>query len=276
MPAQRAASAVFAVLVMGVDPTWAQAPAPGAGNIGAPRILAAPLIREHAIGTLVKSARPAQPSPAAASADRESLGLSCRMVCSPLTPRHVIGQVSFPDAVARSAGLAAGVTEVRLDIAGTPSGFREGNFGTVRLDDVATTEVRPGAGLDVERLRQLVQPTFLHKVEANRIAPRDPALSPQRLRQVFGAAAPPAGLSADLQQALQRDARTGALEQMRLIAQGVEIVRDQPRRTVIVEGLQPGLTYGVRVVHERDAQAETAVENICRVPVCPADFQQPR
>ncbi|MCO4866007.1 hypothetical protein MKD50_30315, partial [Cupriavidus sp. WGtm5] len=131
-------------------------------------------------------------------------------------------------------------------------------------------------GLDVERLRHLVNPAVFHKVQANRIVPRDPALTPQRLRQVLVLPSAQATLPADLQEALQRDARTGGLEQMRVVAQGVESAREHPQRTVVIEGMQPGLTYGVRVVHERDAETMTAAENVCRVPVCPADFVQPR
>lgn len=268
-------SAVLGLIVTAV-PAGAATSALTAGNIMPPRVLTAPAPRELAVGAEVKAPRSIRLMAAPAGEQPAREGLSCRMVCSPFTPRHVIAQLSFPEAVARGTATPGEPGEARLDIAGTPAGFRQGSFGTVRLDEIAIAEMQPGAGLDVERLRERVNPAFLTRVQNHRVVARDPALVPQRLLQVFRAPGVPASLPEDLQQALQRDARGGALEQLRLLVQGVETARNPPRRTVIVEGLQPGLTYGMRVVRERNAEAETTAENICRVPVCPADFQQPR
>jgi hypothetical protein len=47
------------------------------------------------------------------------------------------------------------------------------------------------------------------------------------------------------------------------------------RQIVTMVGLQPGTTYRLRLVAERGAGAEAVFQQICRIPVCPADFMNP-
>ena len=287
MPGHHRTGALVA-LVLSASPGFAQPPDLAAGHLVVPKILSAPAVRTWTVGSEIAIPRPAQAQPAPGNAEAANPGMSCRLVCSLYTPREVIAHLSFPERlVSARATPAAALPEVRVDIAGTPGGFRDGNFGTVALQEVALVEVAPGTGIDVERLRQIVTPAFMAQVQAHRIVAREPTLDPQRLRPMLAASGAAFTPPADMQEALQRDARRGGLAQMRFLAQGVEVRRGQPLRTVVLDGLQPGLTYGVRLVRERlsgtaitpaanAAGGETVVENICRVPVCPADFMAPR
>jgi hypothetical protein len=116
-------------------------------------------------------------------------------------------------------------------------------------------------------VRTLAAPTYFDKVEAHTVVPRNPLLQPQRLQQLqmsrTMATAPP-----ELREALARDALAGGLEQMRVLAQGVELRRTVPHRSLVVEGMQQGMAYEVRLVQDDACLAQ----NVCRVPVCPADF----
>lgn len=234
-------------------------------------------------GNLVESPRPAQPTlqraavgtvlraPRAmvAGADQPPPRVRCQFVCSAVTPRTPIAQV-IVDGEARELSPA-----LRLDFARTPQALKDGDFGSVPLVAIPEARVQPGAGIDFERLRVREAPVFLDRVREFRVVPRDPGMDTTRLRSVRANASTAADTPPDLREAMVADLRSGALQQIRAIAQGVEVQRGTPRRTVVFEGLQPGLSYEIRLVREGVEAAQSLGENVCRVPVCPADYVDP-
>ncbi len=234
-------------------------------------------------GNLVESPRPAQPTlqraavgtvlrtPRAvpAGADQPPPRVRCQFVCSAVTPRTPIAQVII-DGEARELSPA-----LRLDFARTPQALRDGDFGSVPLMAIPEARVQPGAGIDFERLRVRETPVFLDRVREFRVVPRDPGMDTTRLRSVRANASTAADTPPDLREAMAADLRGGALQQIRAIAQGVEVQRGTPRRTLVFEGLQPGLSYEIRLVREGAEAAQSLGENVCRVPVCPADYVDP-
>jgi hypothetical protein len=134
----------------------------------------------------------------------------------------------------------------------------------------------PGVGVDLASIRKNIQPTMIQRVEKHRILARDPALPvPEALKQERL----PNGrmqLPQATQEALDLDAQSGAFSRMQAVAQSVEVKRSIPHRNLVLEGLQPGLTYKLRLVAEGTATADSLAEDICRVPVCPADFYEAR
>jgi hypothetical protein len=228
------------------------------------------VIRERAVapfeaGAVVTAPRRLAPT------DPGDRPLSCQVVCSPFEPRQSIAQIAWPERAATAVDEQA----VRFDIVGGVAKFEDGNYATVRLGAIPRVEVQPGVGIDVEAVRKQATPALLQRVENNRVVPRDPALpAPEvlkRERMPTQPAPPPAA-----KEAMERDQRTGAFGRMQAVAQSVEIKRTVPHRNVVLAGLQPGLTYKVRVVQERGTEADTIAEDICRVPVCPADFVKPQ
>jgi hypothetical protein len=193
--------------------------------------------------------------------DRSRPQIKCQFECSAFVPRSVISRITFPERMAPSPDV------LRVDVAINPMALQAGNFGSVPLRVVPEVQVQSGAGIDVERVRTLTAPTYFDKIEAHTVVSRDPMLQPQRLQQLqmtrTMATAPP-----ELREAIERDALAGGLEQMRVLVQGVEVRRTVPHRTLVVEGMQPGMAYEIRLVQEDACIAQ----DVCRVPVCPADF----
>ena len=201
------------------------------------------------------------------------LPIACRITCSPYEPRQALAEITWPE---QGRLASADEKSLRLDIVGAPSRFADGNFGTVRLSAVPVALSHPGVGVDLEALRKKVRPAMIQRVENLRILARDPALpEPEALKRERlpegRIQLPPATL-----QALERDAQTGAFGRMQAVAQSVEMLRSIPHRNLLLEGLQPGLTYKVRLVEESATTADNLAENICRVPICPADFYEAR
>lgn len=225
---------------------------------------AAPTLQRVAVGTVLRT-----PRAAVAGADRPPPRVRCEFVCSAVTPRTPIAQVII-DGEARE--LSPGL---RLDFAGTPQALKDGDFGSVPLMAIPETRVQPGAGIDFERLRLRETPVFLDRVREFRVVPRDPGMDTTRLRSARPNASTAADTPPDLREAMAADLRSGALQQIRAIAQGLEMQRGTPRRTMVFEGLQPGLSYQLRLVREGVESAESLGENVCRVPVCPADYVDP-
>jgi hypothetical protein len=254
-----------AVALVAAVPGAAQAQDDTRTNIAQPEIRASPNITRAATGTPMRV-----PRASVVGADAPRSSLTCRFVCSPYVPRLVIARIAFPERIAKSP-------QLRLDIAAGPEALRLGDYGSVPLRAVSSVSIQPGAGPDIERLRLQAVPVYLDKVLEHRVVPRDPALQLQRLQQ-FQRQSPTmaaAQAPADLREALERDARSGAIEQMRVIAQGAETYRGVAQRSVIVEGMQPGLAYEIRLVQDAAAGAELVDQNMCPVPVCPADFVNP-
>lgn len=234
------------------------------GNlIESPR-MAAPTLQRATVGTVLRT-----PRAAIAGADQPPPRIRCQFVCSAITPRTPIAQV-IVDGQARELSPA-----LRLDFARTPQAMREGDFGSVPLAAIPEARVQPGAGIDFERLRVRETPVFLDRVREFRVVPRDAGMDTVRLRSVRPNASTAVDTTPELRQAMVADLRGGALQQIRAIAQGVEVQRGTPRRTLVFEGLQPGMSYEIRLVRDGVEAAESLGENVCRVPVCPADYVDP-
>lgn len=251
------------ILACAAAPAWAQ-PTPEE-NARISRLNAARTVFD--IGTVLKA-----PRQIGAAAPRR-LPISCRVTCSPFEPRQALAEITWPE-----QDRAASIDEksLRLDIIGAPSRFTDGNFGTVRLSAVPVAVFHPGVGVDLASIRKNIQPTMIQRVEKHRILARDPALPvPEALKQERL----PDGrmqLPQATQEALDLDAQSGAFSRMQAVAQSVEVKRSIPHRNLVLEGLQPGLTYKLRLVAEGTATADSLAEDICRVPVCPADFYEAR
>ncbi len=258
-------SLLSAVALIAAVPGTAQAQDDTRTNIAQPEIRTVPAIERASVGTAMRA-----PRALVVGADAPRPSLTCSFVCSPHVPRQVIARIAYPERIAESQ-------QLRLDIAAGPEPLRVGDYGSVPMRAVSNVRIQPGAGLDIERLRLQAVPVYLDKVLEHRVVPRDPALQPQRLQQ-FQRQSPTmvaAQAPADLREALERDARSGAIEQIRVIAQGAETNRGVTQRSVIVEGMQPGLAYEIRLVQDAAANVERIDQNMCPVPVCPADFVNP-
>ncbi len=239
--------ALFLALAV-ASPAPAQDPQ-AATNLARPELRAPAAAPRAAVGSVVRAPRAAHAGP-----DAPKPQLICDFVCDPYAPGHVIARIAFPERLAQSA-------QVRLDVAAGTDALQQGDFGSVPLRAVPEARLQPGTKLEAEQVRARVEPVYFDNVRDHRVVPRDPALEPQRLKQFqrMAPAVAAAQAPADLREALERDARLGAIEQMR----------------VIVEGMQPGLAYEIRLVDDSGGEAERLDENLCPVPVCPADYRNP-
>lgn len=273
------------IVVQHNSPVRSRWPAFLAGSIAllAGLLSVADLRAQDERGNLVESPRPAPPTlqraavgttlraPRATTnrADLPPPRVRCSFVCSAVTPRTPIAQI-IVEGEARELTPA-----LRLDVATTPQALREGDFGSVPLMAIPQARVQPGSGIDFERLRVRETPVFLDRVREFRVVPRDPGMDTARLRSARPNASTAMDTSPDLREAMVGDLRSGALQQIRAIAQGMEVQRGTPQRTLVFEGMQPGLSYEIRLVRESAEAAVSLGENVCHVPVCPADFVNP-
>jgi len=76
----------------------------------------------------------------------------------------------------------------------------------------------------------------------------------------------------EMQATLQRGLQTGSLSQVRVLGRSRELRQGATMQAVTMAGLQPGMTYRFRMVEKGPDGGDVLVEQICRVPVCPADF----
>ncbi len=210
----------------------------------------------------------------AASASAQPL--ECEILCSAFNPRQSVAQVLWPEQTTMEAASAGGsrvdLGLLRLDLVGAARRFEDGEYGTVRLNVVPEIESEPDVGFDLEQVRTAVSPAVLQTVRDNRVIARDLALpGPEELsrQRIPGVVEQ---FSVAEREAMRRDALTGGLGSIRVMGQSVYARRSVPVRTVVLEGLQPGLTYKIRLVQDAQSEAESLAYGICRVPVCPADF----
>lgn len=260
-PAILAGSVVLAAGLLSVADLRAQ---DERGNLVESPRPAAPTLQRATVGAVLRA-----PRAAINRADLPPPRVRCSFVCSAITPRTPIAQI-IVDGEARKITPA-----LRLDFATTPQALRAGDFGSVPLMAIPEARVQPGSGIDFERLRIREAPVFLDRVREFRVVPRDIGMDTTRLRSVRPNASTAMDTSPDLREAMVGDLRSGALQQIRAIAQGVEVQRGTPQRTLVFEGLQPGMSYEIRLVRDGVEAAESLGENVCRVPVCPADFVDP-
>jgi hypothetical protein len=199
---------------------------------------------------------------------------NCRAICDAFIPRQPVLMVEWKNEVA-GTGLTPSTTgadtRIRLDISGTASGFAEGNYSTIRLSNIPTVEavvLDPASPIPAAEGEVL-----LNRVEANRIVARHPALPVFNSPNAMNALLPM--LAENVRAAVETDQRTGALGQMRVLGRASTPIRGESQQMVTMVGLQPGSTYRMRLVEEQDDGAQKIFEQICRIPVCPADFMNP-
>lgn len=199
---------------------------------------------------------------------------SCTATCDAFTPRQPVVSLEWENATAgteptpsRTGADAA----VRIDVSGTAEGFGAGDYATVRLSSIPAFEAEvldPASPVPLAAGEVL-----LNQVRGNNVVPRAADLpvflTPNAMMQALPDldAAGSAAVAADLQ--------TGGLGQVRALGRSVVPLRGEPHQIVSLVGFQPGGTYRVRIVGEGDDRAETITEQICRIPVCPADFVGP-
>ena len=204
---------------------------------------------------------------------RAELG-HCEATCDAFVPRQPILTVEWENEAAGTSAdpaAAAAETEFRLDVSGTATGFDEGTFATIRLSRIPVTRE---VVLDpVGALPQAGAQVLLNRVENGSVVER-PAdlpifLSPDAMSRGMPQLEP------RLRAEIESDQMTGALSQIRVLGRGSTPIQGESHQIVTMAGLQPGATYRLRLVDEAGATANTVFEQICRVPVCPADFLNP-
>jgi hypothetical protein len=214
-------------------------------------------------------------TPAGAPAGRAGREAStCRATCDAFVPRQPVLMVEWENDAAGTAptpSSSGADTRIRLDISGTASGFAEGNYSTIRLSNIPAVE---DVVLDpASPIPAATGEVLLNRVEANRIVERPSEIpvfnSPDSMNQLK------AGLPQDVRIAVEEDQQTGALSQVRVLGRASAPLEGESQQMVSMVGLQPGVTYRLRLVEERDSGAEKIFEQICRIPVCPADYVNP-
>ena len=226
-------------------------------------------------------AAPEAPPVARSETAASVLVLNCRMICSPDQPRQTLTEVSWEDLdAARSAQpsvMSETLNRLRLDIVGASARFEDGDFGTARLSAIPGVVSETGTGIDLQAVRLLQQPALLQPVRANTIGARDPTLPTPEAMKALGFPDGRSAFSAAALEAVERDDLAGGLGRIQVTAQTVETRRGRTYRIMLIEGMQPGQTYRLRLVDDQPTPASTSAATvttgICRVRVCPADFK---
>jgi hypothetical protein len=196
---------------------------------------------------------------------------SCRASCDAFVPRQPVLTVEWENEAAGTGptpSRSGPDSRMRLDISGTASGFAEGNYSTIRLSNIPaadTVVLDPASPIPAPAGEAL-----LNRVEANRIVQRPSALPVFTSPNVMDRLMPE--LPQDVRTAVEADKRTGALSQVRVLGRASTPLRGVPQQMVTMVGLQPGTIYRLRLVEEQDSGTEEIFQQICRIPVCPADF----
>jgi hypothetical protein len=221
----------------------------------------------------VGRALPRPPSSVQASFDGEIA--QCEATCDAFVPRRPILTVAWDNAAAGTGAeptAAAAESSKRLDISGTATGFEQGSFYTVPLSRIPV--IRDVALDPVGTAAPTPSQALLSPVKDDRVVERAPDLpvfeSPDAMTRGM------TRLQPELQAALEADRLTGALSQVRVVGRGSTPIAGKSHQVVTLAGLQPGATYRLRLVDEQNAGARTVFNRICRIPVCPADFLDPR
>ncbi len=210
-------------------------------------------------------------APRAAEAPPAEAGLAdCQLSCDAFVPRQPLVTVGWaPVLPTRMPGAIEPATpELRLDVAATAGGFERAEFGTIPLRNVPKIKEPPVSEIQLpERPEGQI---LLNMVRGGRVVERSASLPVFRSPEARTRAM--ASLPAEQVAEVESDLRLGGLNQIRVLGMTTQTVRGQPREAVSMLGLQPGMTYRIRVVNEADDGARTVAERVCRVPVCPADF----
>lgn len=199
---------------------------------------------------------------------------SCRAICDAFVPRQPVLTVEWENEAAGTEptpSRSGADTRIRLDISGTASGFAEGDYSTIRLSNIPAVDevvLDPASPIPAPAGEVL-----LNRVEANRIVQRPSELPVFQSPNVMNQSIPE--LPQNVRAAVEADKQTGALSQVRVLGRASTPLRGVSQQMVTMVGLQPGTTYRLRLVEERANGAEKIFEQICRIPVCPADFVNP-
>jgi len=193
----------------------------------------------------------------------------CQATCDAFEPRQPVLTVQWENVAAGTGPTpSAADNDIRLDISGTPGGFSEGNFSTVRLSNIPQLEA---IVLDPASSQAIAGgEILLNRVEANSIVDRASNLPVFVSPAIMAARLPE--LSGEERAAVEADQQTGALGQVRVLGRASTALGGVSQQVVTMVGLQPGVTYRLRLIQEQDATAVEKFQQICRIPVCPADF----
>jgi hypothetical protein len=207
--------------------------------------------------------------PAAAA---RSAAINCEFQCDAYTARQPVLMLRWQDpslGASEAAPQYQDESKIRLDISGTPNGFAEGDFGTIQLSNIAEmNEVMPSPTFPPKGVRGQL---LLNLVENGRVIERPPNLPLFESASASAMANAIPTLPPDLKEAIQRDFSAGSLSQIRVLGRTAIMWRGSSHQAVMMSGFQPGLTYRVRMVQQEGSGGEALVEQVCRVPVCPAD-----
>jgi hypothetical protein len=199
---------------------------------------------------------------------------SCQASCDAFVPRQPVLVVEWENEAAGTQptpSRSGADTRIRLDVSGTASGFAEGNYSTIRLSNIPAVDevvLDPASPIPASAGEVL-----LNRVEANRIVQRPSQVPVFDSPDVMNRSLPE--LPQDVRAAVEADRETGALGQVRVLGRASAPVSGVSQQIVTMVGLQPGATYRLRLVEEQARGAEEIFEQICRIPVCPADFVNP-
>ena len=251
---------------------------PGAGTIGAGRDVASLRMATIDVEEVVESRYRrhlgqslAIPEPAADGPAAVEL-IDCQAQCDAAVPRQTLLSIMWQDPVASPGPMApayADESRIRLDISGTPNGFDVGNYGTIKLQDLQNVGEAMPSTADAGQIALQGQ-VLLNRVETNQVVPRPTDLPLFRSTAQMLEMLPT--LPSNMATPVQREIQTGSLSQVRMLGRTDHEVRGTSTQAVTMTGLQPGLTYRFRMVEESANGDRVVVEQICRVPVCPADF----
>lgn len=219
----------------------------------------------RALGQTLAAPRAAPQKP-----DRVEL-VDCRAACDAVVPRQPMLTLLWQDPM-KSPGPSApsyhDEAQIRLDVAGTPNGFDVGRFSTIQLQNMQA--IGDSTPLTSAMPRPEQGQVLLNNVFDGRIVPRPENLplfqSNYTMMQSLQSLPP------DIASAVQREMQSGSLNQVRVLGRSVELRGEAEIQAVTMIGLQPGLTYRFRMVEQAADGGEVLVEQICRVPVCPADY----
>jgi len=196
--------------------------------------------------------------------------VDCSSICDAVEPRQPLLTLMWRDPVQSPGPMAPSYSrenQVRIDVSATAEGFDCGDFGTIDLDDIRVLEnAQPYSSVMPDLSRQVL----LQRVESGRLVERPPGLPLFRTNSALAAALP--SMPGEMQATLQRELQTGSLSQVRVLGRSRELRQGATMQAVTMAGLQPGMTYRFRMVEKGPDGGDVLVEQICRVPVCPADF----
>jgi hypothetical protein len=173
------------------------------------------------------------------SGQTPSLGLTCETYCSRTKLRTVNAQIRWIDpnvTLGERADATGGPIEQQLQTTVFRDGFTDGRFATF-------PSIEPsGASPQIPPARdgQQQPPTQLRPFDLRIVGVTRPKATGEAARDLL------------------------------------RLSPEQRASSVIVEGLEPGLTYRWRIRYRSNSDWQTSEAVICRAPICPADMREER